>query len=84
MDRLLVEEIGPEELLEDRVLNLLGDLSGHWQDSLRLFARVQTRWFAELMARGEVDPADRRNRLFRHAAKRWRAEPPQAPIVAAG
>jgi ATP-dependent helicase/nuclease subunit B len=84
MDRLLVEEIGPEDLTGDRVLELVGDLSQHWLDSLWLFARVQTLWFAELMARGEVDPADRRNRLFRHAAKRWRAEPPQTPIVAAG
>lgn len=84
MDRLLAEEIGPEELLEDRVIELLGDLAGHWRDSLRLFARVQTRWFAELMERGEFDVADRRGRLFRHAAKRWRANPPQVPIVAAG
>jgi len=84
MDRLLVEEIGPEDLTRDRVLELVGDLSQHWIDSLWLFARVQTLWFAELMARGEVDPADRRNRLFRHAARRWRAEPPPTPIVAAG
>jgi ATP-dependent helicase/nuclease subunit B len=46
---------------------LVGDLSQHWLDSLWLFARVQTLWFDELTTRGEVDPADRRNRLFRHA-----------------
>ncbi len=84
MDRLLAEEIGPEELLEERVIGLLGDLAGHWRDSLRVFARVQARWLDELRARGEFDPADRRNRLFRHAAKRWRADPPATPIVAAG
>ncbi|MEO6388380.1 MAG: PD-(D/E)XK nuclease family protein [Croceibacterium sp.] len=84
MDRLLVEEIGPEELLEGRVLDLLGDLSHHWEQSLRLFARVQARWLDELKARGEFDPSDRRNRLFRYAARRWRAEPPATPIVAAG
>src|SRR6478752_3837222 len=60
MDRLLVEEIGPEDLTGDRVIELVGDLSQHWIDSLWLFARVQTLWFDELMARGEVDPADRR------------------------
>ena len=84
MDRLLVEEIGPEELLEDRVLDILGDLSEHWRESLRLFARIQTRWFAELTERGAVDPADRRNRLFRHAVRRWKDNPPATPIVAAG
>lgn len=84
MDRLLVEEIGPEELLEPRVLKLLGDLSQHWIESLWLFSRVQTLWFDELKSRGELDVADRRGRLLRHAADRWRADPPATPIVAAG
>lgn len=84
MDRLLVEDIGPEELLQDRVLDLLGDLSNHWQNSLRLFACVQTRWLAELQQRGELDAAARRNRLFDHAARQWRLQPPPTPIVAAG
>jgi ATP-dependent helicase/nuclease subunit B len=84
MDRMLVEEIGPEELLEERVIGLLGDLAEHWQRSLQLFARVQARWLAELRDRGEVDPADRFNRLFRHAAERWREAPPATPVIAAG
>jgi ATP-dependent helicase/nuclease subunit B len=84
MDRLLVEEIGPEELYQERVMGLLGDLADNWKHSLRLFMVVQDLWLKELRQRGEVDPADRRNKLFRHAAKRWRAEPPATPIVAAG
>ena len=84
MDRLLVEDIGPEELVQEKVLSLLGDLSDHWIRNLRLFIKVQDRWLAELLARGEFDPADRRNRMFRHARKRWRESPPQTPIVAAG
>ncbi|KRA83543.1 PD-(D/E)XK nuclease family protein [Altererythrobacter sp. Root672] len=84
MDRLLVEEIGPEELYQDRLMGLLGDMADNWKRSLALFMIVQDRWYQELMARGEVDPADRRNRLFRYAAKRWRADPPPTPIVAAG
>lgn len=84
MDRLLAEEIAPGDLLGDAVLDMLGDLVGHWQDSLRLFARVQLRWQAELEQRGEVDAATRRNLLFRRAARRWRDEPPPTPIVAAG
>jgi len=84
MDRLLVEEIEPEALLGDAVLDLLGSLAGHWRRSLHLFASVQLRWRAELEERGEVDAAARRNALFRHAARTWRAEPPATPVVAAG
>lgn len=84
MDRLLVEDIGPEALLQDGVLDLLGDLSGHWQDSLRTFARVQARWLTELNAAGQLDAAARRNRLFDFAADRWKVQPPATPIVAAG
>ena len=84
MDRLLVEEIAPEDLLGDRVLDVVGSVAGHWQDSLRRFARVQARWLVELQAMGRVDSATRRNQLFAHAAKSWRAEPPVTPIVAAG
>src|SRR5690606_14507076 len=74
MDRLLAEEIGPEDLYTERVLGLLGDLADNWKHSLALFMKVQDRWLNELKARGEFDPADRRNRLFRYTAKRWRAE----------
>ena len=84
MDRLLVEEIPPGDLVSDRVLDLLGELSEHWQRSLHLFASVQKKWRYELKDRGAVDAAQRRNLLFRHAAERWSAEPPATPIVAAG
>ena len=84
MDRLLVEDIGPEELVQDRVIEVLGDQAGHWKNSLRLFARVQVHWQAELAERGELDAAARRNRLFDHAARLWKAQPPPHPVVAAG
>ncbi len=84
MDRLLVEGIGPEELLLPRVLDLVGDQARHWQDSIRSFARVQSKWLFELKEQERVDAPARRNLLFRHAARRWQAEPPPHPIVAAG
>ncbi len=84
MDRLLVEEKLPEDLLSDAVLDMLGDLSEHWKRSLRLFAAVQARWRAKLDERGEVDAASRRNLLFDRAAAKWRADSPQSPIIAAG
>ena len=84
MDRLLVEEVEPDELLSDRVTDLFPDLAGHWQDSLRAFAVVQRKWLAELQRRGAVDAATRRNLLFAAAERRWKAQPPETPIVAAG
>ena len=84
MDRLLVEGIGPQELLEERVLQALGEQAEHWRHSIRVFALVQAHWQAELGTRDELDAAARRNRLFDHAARRWRENPPPHPIVAAG
>ena len=84
MDRLLVEGVGPEELVGDKVLDLFGSLASHWQDGLRLFATVQAKWLAELDTLGMLDQAARRNRLFDHAAALWRSEPPATPVIAAG
>lgn len=84
MDRLLVEGIGPQELLEERVLGVVGEQAIHWRNAIRTFARVQARWLAELEARDELDAPARRNRLFDHAVAQWRAQPPAYPVVAAG
>lgn len=84
MDRLTVEGLELGDLLDERIAGIVGDLASHWQASTRTFARVQARWLAELAERGEIDAPDRRNRLFAHAARRWREAPPQYPIVAAG
>ncbi|MDP3905599.1 double-strand break repair protein AddB [Novosphingobium sp.] len=84
MDRLTVEGIELGDLLQDRVAGIVGDLADHWRQATRLFATVQARWLAELAERGEVDPPERRNRLFQHAARRWRETPPAHPVVAAG
>jgi len=84
MDRLLAEQVAPDDLLGDAVLNEVGSLANHWQDSIRLFARVQQRWRARLDERSEIDAATRRNLLFERAARKWRETPPTTPIVAAG
>ncbi|QPC99800.1 double-strand break repair protein AddB [Qipengyuania soli] len=84
MDRLLAEGISPSDLVDDKVTGIYPDLSSHWQDSLRLFAEVQARWLAQLDEWGAIDTATRRNRLFEHAAREWKANPPLTPIVAAG
>jgi ATP-dependent helicase/nuclease subunit B len=84
MDRLAVEGVELGDLLHERVSGIVGELAHHWQQSTRTFARVQARWASELASRGEVDPPERRNRLFEQAARRWRGSPPADPVVAAG
>lgn len=84
MDRLLVEEKEVTDLLAEAVIDQLGNLAEHWKRSIRLFARVNARWQAELAERGEVDAATRRNLLFDHAARRWQDNPPPNPVIAAG
>lgn len=84
MDRLIAEEIAPIDLMSEGVVGIVGDLAGHWTDNTRSFLMVQQHWIAELAARGEIDAPERRNRLFDHAAARWRVQPPAHPVIAAG
>ena len=84
MDRLLAEEIAPDDLIGERVLGITGDLADHWKRSLAIFARVQQRWRFQLDEWGAVDTATRRNLLFREAVQRWKSDPPASAIVAAG
>jgi ATP-dependent helicase/nuclease subunit B len=84
MDRLGVEGIGPEALLSDEIVALVGEQASHWRDSTRSFLMLMAHWRAELDALGQVDAATRRNLLFDHAARGWRADPPTYPVVVAG
>src|SRR5690606_10425924 len=84
IDRLLVEEVSPGDLLGEKVLGLVDELAEHWRSSLHLFARLHAKWLAEVQGSGELDAAERRNSLFDHAARRWKEDPPATPIVAAG
>ena len=59
MDRLLAEEIAPDDLLDPRVVDLDKDLAAHWQETLRLFAAVQQRWRFQLEEWGAIDAATR-------------------------
>lgn len=80
LDQLLVEEVAPREL---RDLDL-GDLSSHWERSLKLFEVVLERWPRELARLGRIDLAERRSKLLARVAKRWRDTPPAGFVCAAG
>jgi ATP-dependent helicase/nuclease subunit B len=84
MDRLAVEDVALEALLDPDVIGLVGELAEHWQRGTAQFARVLARWRARCADRGEIDAPVRRNRLLAHVAQHWREMPPLQPVIAAG
>lgn len=81
LDQMLVEDVAPSRL---RTLDVAGELSAHWQKSLALLTVILDQWPDALARIGRIDLADRRNRLLRRVATRWRAVPPPGFVVAAG
>ena len=84
IDRLLVEDVSIEDMLDESVVGIATELSTHWQDSTRLFAKVFAQWQLELIGLDRVDAPERRNRLLDHATQSWRQNPPVHPVIAAG
>ena len=84
MDRLAVEGISPDTLLQPDIMALVGDQAEHWKSSTAGFLQLQVAWQNELDARREVDAPTRRNLLLDRAARNWAAHPPAHPIVAVG
>ena len=82
LDALLVEEIAPSDLRTAG--DDAADLAEHWQRSLAELAVIVEYWPGILAGHGAIDLADRRNRLLRRTADRWRADPPSGFTVAAG
>lgn len=84
IDRLLVEGVAVEDMLDEAVVGIAVELSEHWRSNTALFARVFARWQAELGGLDKLDAPERRNRLMAHTAAAWRARPPAHPVIAAG
>lgn len=81
LDQLLVEEVDPREL---RTIELAEALSAHWDRARGMFELVIDRWPAELARIGAIDAANRRARMLRRLADRWRDAPPPGFVCAAG
>ncbi len=81
LDELIAED---RTLADLRALDVGPELAGHWQKSLDLFATVIERWPEELAKLNRIDLPERRNRLLRGLAKRWRDNLPNHFIIAAG
>ena len=82
LDALLIEEVDPARLCTAVVES--DDLAQHWAYSLARLEVIYEQWPKLLRLRGMVDLAERRNRLLRGLAERWRSDPPQGFTVAAG
>lgn len=81
LDQLLVERRTAHDVAS---LEVAEALSGHWQTALATLNLLLEQWPGELAARGCIDGADRRNRLFDALVRRWRADPPTGFVIAAG
>jgi ATP-dependent helicase/nuclease subunit B len=82
LDALLIEEIAPTSLQE--AVSETTELARHWEKSLEKLQLIYEAWPQILCELGEIDLAERRNRLLRALAERWKSEPPSGFTVAAG
>ena len=81
----LLDELAIEGVSFSRLEGLVdGNFASHWQRTLRFLAIVGEHWPQMLAARGQIDAIDRRTQAIRNQADRWRAQPPQTPVIAAG
>ncbi len=78
LDAVQIERIG-----FDRLSSLVPeDFAAHWQVTLDFLKIVTEHWPALLGDR--LDPQERINRILDAQAARWRADPPDTPVIAAG
>ncbi|MFL6728545.1 MAG: double-strand break repair protein AddB [Sphingomicrobium sp.] len=82
LDALRIEEIEPSRVRE--AVGESDQLARHWAHSLERLQVIYEAWPGILEERGVIDLAERRNRLLRRMAERWKAEPPLGVTVAAG
>src|SRR5438270_5578297 len=82
LDALLVEDIDPSRL--KNAVTETSDLAAHWEKSLQKLQLIYENWPQILAGRCAIDLAERRNRLLRSLANRWKDDPPAGFTVAAG
>ena len=82
LDALLVDEVAPSQLRG--AVSETSELAKHWEKSLEKLKVIYEAWPELLRERGEIDLAERRNRLLHELAERWKSNPPAGFTVAAG
>lgn len=81
----LLDELAIEGVSFSQLEGLVeGNFASHWQRTLKFLAIVGEAWPQLLAERGQIDAIERRTLAIRNQAARWRARPPQTPVIAAG
>ncbi len=81
IDDLATEEVDDLSALSEEIR---AALPAHMQEAALFLDIVLEAWPARLKERGEIDPARRRSAILKALAKRWKAAPPEGPVIAAG
>jgi len=81
----LLDQLHTERRPFDGLNHLVPDeYAEHWQQTLKFLTILTEQWPGVLAGEGEIDAADRRNRLLEARARQWRENPPATPVFAAG
>ncbi|HEY2709649.1 MAG TPA: double-strand break repair protein AddB [Caulobacteraceae bacterium] len=81
LDSVQIEEADPLGKIDDLAP---GDLAQHWQVSSEFLKLALAAWPRRLDDLGLMDVGVRRVALLRQLAQRWRDEPPEQVVIAAG
>lgn len=81
IDDLATEEVDDLSALSQEVR---ATLPAHMEEAALFLDIVLEAWPARLSELGKADPARRRSRLLNALAERWRDNPPNGPVIAAG
>ncbi|HXV24540.1 MAG TPA: double-strand break repair protein AddB [Alphaproteobacteria bacterium] len=80
-----LDQVQADGLSLDRLEELVpADYAVHWQETLRFLKVLREIWPQIRAAEGGIDPGERRLKLIEAQAARWRAVPPDHPVIAAG
>ncbi|PWE18464.1 double-strand break repair protein AddB [Marinicauda salina] len=82
----LIDDAATEEVEDFAAIDeaIRAALPAHMQEAAIFLEIVTEAWPARLAELGAVDPARRRSLLLRALAERWREQPPDGPVIAAG
>ncbi len=80
-----LDQVQTDGLSLDQLEDLVpADFASHWQETLRFLKVLGEVWPQIRVAEGGIDPGERRLKLIEAQAARWRAAPPDHPVIAAG